>query len=194
MHEQKVAKKKLAVLHDLDYIGRGGLTRKGRIAGQINGYELLVAETYVAGLLDALDEHELCVLMVAIVYEARRRSRPRRLPRKKLGRIAEPAFECSRTIRAAEKIHRLEDLTKQPEFGLSLATWHWSGGCEFDDLAGLTDLGPGDIVRNFRLAIQLMRQTIKAVEGDESAAEKLRRAIRLLNRDVVDAERQLRTE
>ena len=194
VHEQKVAKKKLAVLHDLDYIGRGGLTRKGRIAGQINGYELLVAETYVAGLLDALDEHELCVLMVAIVYEARRRSRPRRLPRKRLGRIAEPAFECSRTIRAAEKIHRLEDLTKQPEFGLSLATWHWSSGCEFDDLAGLTDLGPGDIVRNFRLAIQLMRQTIKAVEGDESAVEKLRRAIRLLNRDVVDAERQLRTE
>ena len=53
-------------------------------------------------------------------------------------------------------------------------------------------MGPGDVVRNFRLATQLMRQTIKATSGDETLAAKLRDGIRRINRDEVDAERQLR--
>jgi len=193
-HEKKIAKKKMAVLRDLGYIGRDGLKRRGRIASRINGYELQVTEMYTAGLLDELDEDELNVLMTAIVYERRRRTRPRRLSRKKLRRIAEPAMACVRRIQSAEKIRRLDDLTKRPEFALSLATYHWSQGCEFGELESLTDAGPGDLCRNFRLAVQLMRQTIKATAGDDRLAQKLRRAIDRLNRDVVDAERQLRVE
>ncbi len=194
MDEKKIARKKLAVLHDLDYLGSEGLRRKGRIAARINGYELIVTEMYAAGLFEELDEDQLNVLMTAVVYEARRRSAPRRLPRKILRPVMEPAFECVRAIRAAEKNYRLDDLTKLPDFGLSLATHNWSRGCEFAEMEKMTDVGPGDVVRNFRLAVQLMRQTIKAVEGDERAAEKFRGAIRRLNRDLVDAERQLRVE
>jgi len=194
VHEKKIAKKKLAVLRDLGYIGRDGLRRRGRTAARINGYELQVTEMYAAGLLDELDEDELNVLMTAIVYERRRRTRPRRLPRKQLRRIADPAMACVRRIRSAEKIRRLDDLTKRPEFALSLATYHWSRGCEFEELESLTDAGPGDLCRNFRLAVQLMRQTIKATAGDDNLAQKLRRAIDRLYRDVVDAERQLRVE
>ncbi len=124
----------------------------------------------------------------------RRTGRPRLLPRKRLRPVAEPAFRAARLIRSAEKLHRLEDLTKLPDFGLSLATWHWSRGCEFDELEGLADVGPGDLVRNFRLAIQLLRQTIKATRGDERLAAKLRGTIRRIDRDVVDAEQQLRVE
>jgi len=193
-HEKKIAKKKLSVLRTLEYISGDKLTRKGRIAALINGYEMQIAEMYVAGLLDELDEDELNVLMVATVYEARRRSRPRRLPKKQMKRIADPAFRCARLINSAEKLHKLDDLTKRPEFGLSLAVYQWSRGCEFDDLEKLCDVGPGDLVRNFRLAIQLIRQTINATEGDERLAAKLRAGIRRLNRDEVDAERQLRVE
>ena len=194
VHEKKIAKKKLAVLRTLEYVGRDRLTRKGRIAALINGYEMQIAEMYVAGLLDDLDADELNVLMVATVYEARRRSRPRRLPKQQMKRIADPAFRCARFINSAEKHHKLDDLTKLPEFGLSLAILSWSRGCEFEDLEDLCDVGPGDLVRNIRLAIQLMRQTIKATSGDETLAGKLRDAIHRVNRDEVDAERQLRVE
>ena len=132
--------------------------------------------------------------MVAIVYEARRRSRPMRLPKKQMKRIADPARRCLRRVRSAEKLHRVEDPTKRAEFGLSRAVYHWSRGCEFDELEKLCDAGPGDMIRNLRLAIQLMRQTIKATAGDERLAGKLREAISRLNRDEVDAERQLRVE
>ena len=194
VNEKKIAKKKLAVLHSLEYIAGNKLTWKGRIAALINGYEMQIAQMYVAGLLDELDADELNVLMVATVYEARRRARPRRLPKKKMKRIADPALRCARLINSAEKLQNLDDMTKKPEFGLSLATWDWSRGCEFEDLEKLCDVGPGDVVRNFRLAIQLMRQTIKATSGDETLAGKLRDAIHRVNRDEVDAERQLRVE
>lgn len=194
VHEKKIAKKKLAVLCSLEYIARNKLTRKGRIAALINGYEMQIAEMYVAGLLDELDADELNVLMVATVYEARRLARPLRLPKKQMKQIADPAFRCVRLINSAEKLHKLDDLTKKPEFGLSLATWNWSRGCEFEDLEKLCDVGPGDVVRNFQLAIQLMRQTIKATSGDETLAGKLRDAIHHVNRDEVDAERHLRVE
>jgi len=194
VHEKKLAKKKLAVLRDLGYLDRRGVTRKGRIAVRIHGYDLPVAEMYAAGLLGVLDEDELNVLMVAVVYEARRRHRPRRLPKRLLRHIAEPAFRCTRAIRSAEKLRGVDDLTKNPEFGLSLATRHWSRGCEFDELADLTDTDPGDVIRNFRLAIQLMRQILRATKGDEPLAQTLRGAMRRLNRDEVDAERQLRVE
>ena len=194
VHEQKIAKKKLAVLHDLDYIGTQGLKRKGKLAAKINGYEMMFAEMYAAGLFDELDADELNVLLTAIVYEPRRRSLPRRLARKVLQPIAEPAFDCWRGIASIEKIYRLDELTKGPEFGLSLATFHWSQGIEFDELERLTDLGPGDVVRNFRLAIQLNRQIMKAIEGDVRNVAKLQEAISRLNRDIVDAERQLRVE
>ncbi len=68
--EKQVVKKKLGVLHDLGYIGSDGLRRKGRIAALINGYELQVTELYADGFLGELEEEELAVLMVAIVYEA----------------------------------------------------------------------------------------------------------------------------
>lgn len=194
VHEQKVARKKLAVLHDLEYVEPEGLLRKGKIASKINGYELMLTELYADGVIDALDADQLNVLSVALIYEARRRSTPRRLQKKMLMPIAEPAFDRIHQIHTMEKHYKLEELTKPPEFGLSLATYHWSQGSEFDDLAKLTDLGPGDVVRNFRLSIQLMRQAIQAFSGDERNIEKFHEAIRRMNRDVVDAERQLRVE
>ena len=192
--EKKIAKKKLAVLGELDYVMRNGLRRRGRIAARINGYEMMITELYAAGALDELEPEGLAVLMVALVYEPRRRSRPQRMPKKQLAPIANPAYAAIRRIHAAEKRHKLEDMTKSPEFGLSRATWRWATGCEFDELERYCDVGPGDLCRNFRLAVQLMRQTIKAVEGDDRLIEGLRGAIRGLNRDVVDAERQLRVE
>jgi len=80
----------------------------------------------------------------------------------------------------------LDELTKSPEFGLSLATHAWSQGCEFSALEMLTDVDPGDLCRNFRLAVQLLRQTIKAVDGDERLITRLRGAIQHLDQRLAD--------
>jgi superfamily II RNA helicase len=193
-NEKKLAKKKLNVLKQLGYLNKEGLTSKGRIAEMINGYDLPVAEMYADGVFEPLDADRLNVLMVAIVHEPRRRSRPIRLGKQVLSPIADGAMRCTRRIHHAERAAKLEFLTKPPAFGLSLATWQWSCGCAFDELERFTDLAPGDVCRNFRLAIQLMRQAIRSTHGDDSFRDRLRDAIDRLNRDVVDAERQLRVE
>jgi superfamily II RNA helicase len=192
--EKRLAKKKLKVLRQLRYLDNEGLTGKGRIAEMINGYDLPVAEMYADGVLENLDPDRLNVLMVGIVHEPRRRSRPVRLKKRVLSPIADGAMRCTRRIHHAERAAKLEFLTKPPAFGLSLATWQWSRGCSFDEMERYTDLAAGDVCRNFRLAIQLMRQTIRATRGDDSLRDRLREAMDRLNRDVVDAERQLRVE
>ena len=55
----------------------------------------------------------------------------------------------------------------------------------------LTTVSDGDLVRNFRMAIQLMRQVRNQVRDDGDLAGRFDAAIRMLDRDEVDARRQL---
>src|SRR6185436_16737823 len=55
-----------------------------------------------------------------------------------------------------------------------------------------TGASDGDMVRFFRLALQLLKNTMYAIPQDDPLRDKLRGAARRINRDVVDAERQLR--
>ena len=193
-HEKETARKKLAVLRTLDYLDDDGLKRRGRMAAKINGYELVLAELYSRGLFESLDDIQLAILMVATAYEPRRSAHLRLAPKRILKGVIGPAKEAGRYINSAERLHDVEDLTKPPEFGLSRATWQWCEGCSFEDLEQHTNIGPGDVVRSFRLAIQIIRQMLKATEGDFQLADQLHAAKDLLNRDEVDAERQLRVE
>ena len=68
----------------------------------------------------------------------------------------------------------------------------WSRGCDFDKLERYARLDAGDFVRAFRLVIDQLRQIRRAMSGHTALVEKLNRCIGKINRDVVDAERQLR--
>jgi len=58
-------------------------------------------------------------------------------------------------------------------------------------IAESTDVTAGDIVRHLRMAVQLMRQVRRAIDRDWDLREKLLAAMERMNRDVVDARRQL---
>ena len=68
----------------------------------------------------------------------------------------------------------------------------WSQGCDFDALEKYARLDAGDFVRSFRLVIDQLRQIRRAMGGHTVLVDKLNRCIGKINRDVVDAERQLR--
>ncbi len=61
----------------------------------------------------------------------------------------------------------------------------------FDDIMRHTDADAGEIIRYFRMAIQIMREIIDT-PASQSLKYKVNNAIRLINRDVIDAEKQLR--
>lgn len=185
-------RKKLAVLRNLGYIRDHKLTPKGHFARQIQGYELQVAELLFRGVLKSLSEEELCVLFHAIVYEAKKGDWARKLDDGRFRWLRRAAFGVIDDILRAEDQQELEDRTKPLEFKLAAAVQAWARGSSWADLESYTGASDGDLVRFFRLTVQLLRNTLYALPEEDPLRDKLRGAARRLNRDVVDAERQLR--
>ena len=68
----------------------------------------------------------------------------------------------------------------------------WLDGANLERLQDFTDTADGDIVRNLRHAVDLLRQFRRVVVGHDLLHAKLDRTIANLRRGPVDAERQLR--
>ncbi len=68
----------------------------------------------------------------------------------------------------------------------------WLGGCRFHELGKHTDVDEGEIIRHFRMVVQLLRQLKQAPRVSEALRHKASKAMREANRDLVDAEKQLR--
>jgi superfamily II RNA helicase len=184
-------KRKLLLLEEMGYLSGETLTPKGEFAGWIYGYELMLSEMHESLFLNDLDEIELAVLISALVYEPRKGEPPPRM---------KPVF--AKLVRAAEStlqfIHRKEQKfnvrphTKAPHFHLSYAIAEWCRGASFEKMAEIARVDDGEIVRYFRMVIQLLRQIRYAPHSSEPLKARAERAARLINRGVVDAEKQLR--
>ncbi len=185
-------KRKFAVLRSLGYIRDGRLTPKGRFAAGIQGYELQVSEFLFRGLLRQLSEEELCVLFHATAYEAKKGDWARKFDGPRVRWLRKTSLHQVEAIIRAEDAADVEDRTKLPDFKLAGAVDAWARGCEWGDLESHTGASDGDLVRFFRLALQLLRNVHYALPKDDPVRPKLRGAADRMNRGVVDAERQLR--
>ncbi|MHC4939413.1 MAG: DEAD/DEAH box helicase [Planctomycetota bacterium] len=179
--------RRMRVLKDRRYIADEELSARGKLARMINGYEVPVTEFYFAGIFERASVIELCALFTAIVYEARKMddTDPARMPFER---------ECLKIVRdwqTAERHKDIAELTKIPDFGLNLLAIRWAKGARFDDLLQLTNASEGDLVRTFRMALQLMRQLHRVLDAKDPLRPKLEEASSLMDRDVVDARRQL---
>ncbi len=185
-------KKKLLLLRGLGYIQDRELTPKGRFARSIQGYEIQVAELLFRNLLNDISPDELNILFHAIVYEPKKSDWHRPMHGDRNKRLRKATQRIIDDILLAEDSLDIEDRTKELDFRLQSAVYAWSRGCDWQDLEAHTSASDGDLVRYFRLTIQLLRNTMYAVDRDDPLRAKLRTCLEKLNRDVVDAERQLR--
>ena len=80
---------------------------------------------------------------------------------------------------------------KLPDWGLSEAVLAWYGGAPVDELEDHMDATLGDFCRVLRMAIQLMRNTRRSIDRDWDLATVLDEAVLAVNRDEIDARRQL---
>ena len=64
-------------------------------------------------------------------------------------------------------------------------------GMKFEKILDLTDTDEGEVIRYFRMAIQILRE-INDAPISPILAGRIKATIRMINRDVVDAEKQLR--
>jgi superfamily II RNA helicase len=182
--------RKLSLLEDGGFLGEAGLTDKGEFASWMYGYELLLSELHTQQLLE-LDPPSLAVLLVAVVFEPRptlEMLRPSALT-KRLEQLCEGPLEA---IHRAEHRHHVSPRSKAPHFHLAAATEAWFHGSPFTRLERLCGVDEGEIVRYFRMSVQLLRQLIDSPAAKPALRKTAQTVLTRINRDVVDAEQQLR--
>jgi superfamily II RNA helicase len=190
--EERLLAARLAILKEMGYAADGKLTDKGSFTSRVKGYEIQAAEFRAADLFAKLDARRLAALLLAAVYEPRvdeTTSPPRD---RHLHELRDEAIEIIVRWRSAEWEAGLTDLTKEPHFGLSAVLEAWWDGRPLAEAHDLTTASDGDVVRCLRQLLQFARQIRKALPDEEVAVRsKLESILQNVNRDEVDARRQL---
>jgi len=194
-HEQKEAVRlieaKLKLLRELGYIDNESLTEKGQFAKTVYGYELILSELYEEKILEQLDEFGLGVLAAAVVFEPRKNQRMSGLSKsnRKIKRLCEEIYE---KIKHKEQKYRIYPFSKIPYFHLSSCMEAWLRGTNFTKILQFTDTDEGEVIRYFRMSVQILREINDARVSSYVLKDKIKEVIRVINRDIVDAEKQLR--
>ncbi|MBP7836304.1 MAG: hypothetical protein KA022_02395, partial [Candidatus Omnitrophica bacterium] len=195
-NEQKEALRlidaKLKLLKNSGYIDNGILTEKGKFAKSVYGYELILSELYERQILEQLDEFGLGVVAVSCVFEPRKNQRLPSNLSKNTRQIKRKCEEIYDEIKHREQKSRIYPFSKLPYFHMSTAMEAWLRGTAFDKTLRFGDTDEGEVVRYFRMAVQILREISEAGISSYVLKDKIKESIRVINRDVVDAEKQLR--
>jgi len=191
--EVEVLRRRLEVMKSLGYIAGGALTPKGRFAAAVQGFEVHASEYFEGGVLRACDPERLVLLFCATVFEERRNDASERVAPGVIEGVRGHADQCIGRFRRRETQAGLEVLSKEPDWSMSGPAHLWARGCAWEELAGSTTVSDGDLVRTFRQAIQVLRNVMHALHhvGAQDLEEPIRKAVASINREAVDAKRQL---
>ncbi len=194
-NEQKEALRlidaKLKLLKEMNCIYNGELTHKGQFAKNVYGYELILSELYEQNILEQLDEFGLGIISAAAVFEPRKNQRMPVLSKmsRRIKRLCEETYE---QIKQKERRYKIYPFSKIPYFHLSSCMEAWLRGTSFDKTLRFSDTDEGEVIRYFRMSIQILREISDAKVASHLLKEKIKETIRVINRGIVDAEKQLR--
>jgi len=190
--QRRLVELHVAFLRELGYVDeQDKLTARGRIARHLHGYEVPLTEMLFKGTLEPLEPAALAVVFVGLVHEARRADQGAYVAPRLFGGVRRHVGQVVRRLALREAEFGLPANTKEPDWGLTAAVVAWCEGAEFEELEEVTQATPGDICRTYRMAVQLMRQVRRAIDPAWDLADRLGSGADLLNRDEVDARRQL---
>ena len=183
----------LSILADLHYLEADGetLTARGKLARLLYGFELQITEMLFRGAFENLPATALAVIFVGLIYEDRKRGTPTHISPKIFGGVRRHVDQIIAGLARHETRSGVPTPLKRPDWGLSATVMAWIGGASFDELEATTHAPLGDVCRNFRMALQLVRQVRRAIDPSYDLADKLDDVIAAMNRDEVDARRQL---
>jgi len=181
---------KIGLLKELGYIKNEALTEKGKFASKIYGYELSLTELYACGIMENLSAREIAILCLALVFEPKKRSSMPALS-KETRRLTQHTEKIVGALNRMEKLKKIVPLSKSYHFNLTPCFEAWINNYNFDKIFSFTDADEGELIRYFRMCIQILREILDTPASD-ALKNKIKSIIDLINRDIVDAEKQLR--
>ena len=194
-HRQRKAasmESKLELLREMGYLAGEKLSLKGHFASWMYGYELMLSEMLDEGYLETLDEIKLSALLAALVFEPRKNQICGELS-PNLQSVQKKTVQTLKKILLKEAAHKVYPPTKDAHFHLAAALEAWMAGATFSEIQRHTIADEGEIVRYFRMVIQLLRQLKHAPRVSEHLKKTAGQALDKINRGLVDAEKQLRS-
>jgi superfamily II RNA helicase len=182
---------RLRLLEEFEYLDAERVLEKGDCARRINGYELPVVELVSSGLFRVLDHLQVALILTAVVFEERKADLYQRMPPHLLREHRRDAEAIVEKIVARERELGIHPQTRRLNFKIGSVVHAWWEGWSFEDISGITNASHGDLVRTFRQVVQLLRQMRKVYGASGPTAEHFDPVIEHINRDEVDARRQI---
>lgn len=190
--QRRLIERHLSLLDEFRYLDGDEVTPRGRIARLLSGYELQMTELLFRGSLEELPPKALAMVAVAMIHEERGRGPRPYVPARLFGNVRKNVADVVGELAAAEaRLGIDEPGIKRPDFGLTTAVVAWYEGAEIEEAVESVDATPGDFCRVMRMAIQLMRNVRRAIDREWDLWDRLTDAVDAVNRDEVDARRQL---
>ncbi|XP_044275642.1 helicase SKI2W isoform X2 [Varanus komodoensis] len=183
---------RVEVLRSLGYINESGAVElKGSVARQISNHELLLTQLLLDNALTDLRPEEIVALLSCTVCQVRTQVEPQ-LPsvlQKGIEHIRSVAEEIALLQRKCGLRESVEDFVEQYKFGLVEVVYEWARGMPFAEIARLTDVQEGIIVRCIQRLDETCREMRNAarVTGEPTLHAKMEAASNMIKRDIVFA-------
>ncbi|CAN9492989.1 unnamed protein product [Ophioblennius macclurei] len=181
---------RIKVLQALQYVDGGGAVQlKGRVACQISSHELLLTELLFENVLSPLAPEESAALLACLVFSQNTQVEPHITSTLQEGidrvlsvakRIGELQMDCGIPQTAEEFVGQLK-------FGLTEVVYCWARGMPFAEIAQLTDVQEGTVVRCIQRLDEVLKEVRQAarIVGDSVLGSKMEKASLAIRRDIV---------
>ncbi|MDY0297095.1 MAG: DEAD/DEAH box helicase [Acidobacteriota bacterium] len=188
--QEKLMRDRLQVLTELGCVHNGRLTPRGHFARRMYGYELSLSQLYASGTLERLSVEQLAAICLAVVFEPRPGTRRVAVPRE-FRRLRAEVSALLRPVHLAERRLGIPDLSKSFAFDLTALLLSWMREPSFDRLIQQSEHDEGEIIRYFRMTVQVLRE-MRDAPLSAALRRRLEEAVSRINQGFIDAENQLR--
>ncbi|KAM9777114.1 helicase SKI2W [Syngnathus typhle] len=181
---------RIKVLQSLQYVDSGGAVQlKGRVACQISSHELLLTELLFENALSPLAPEESAALLSCLVFTQKTQVEPHitNTLREGIDRVLSVAKRIGELQRDCGLPQTAEEFVGQFKFGLTEVVYCWARGMPFAEIAQLTDVQEGTVVRCIQRLDEVLKEVRQAarIVGDSVLGSKMEKASLAIRRDIV---------
>ncbi|XP_058474761.1 helicase SKI2W [Solea solea] len=181
---------RIKVLESLQYIDSSGAVQlKGRVACQISSHELLLTELLFENVLSPLAPEESAALLSCLVFTQNTQVEPHitNTLQEGIDRVLSVAKRIGELQRNCGIAQTAEEFVGQFKFGLTEVVYCWARGMPFAEIALLTDVQEGTVVRCIQRLDEVLKEVRQAarIVGDSVLGSKMEKASLAVRRDIV---------
>lgn len=181
---------RIKVLQSLQYVDSSGAVQlKGRVACQISSHELLLTELLFENVLSPLAPEESAALLSCLVFTQNTQVEPHitNTLQEGIDRVLSVAKRIGELQRECGIPQTAEEFVGQFKFGLTEVVYCWARGMPFAEIAQLTDVQEGTVVRCIQRLDEVLKEVRQAarIVGDSVLGSKMEKASLAIRRDIV---------